>query len=172
MASLRASNIISRWHGLKASMSRLNSTKAPHVSAPGGTLITAFESVMQDLYGDQWKEKLSRDGRRFVYRKERGREKKRLKVGGVPVTPNNHDAAVWHRRVQKIKARILQKGNDARVTPEAIAEAQKSPFSISSPRKTIMEDSCRGAMSAEPTQLLCGPAPDDKGGFQCSTKTT
>lgn len=141
MASPRTLNMISRWHGLtsasflglfKTPMSRLNSTRAPHLSASGGIWITAFETVMQDLYGAQWKEKLTRDGRKYVHRKERRREKTAAsKVGSVTDRPllaaqDNYDPAAWHQRAQKIRARILQEGNDARVTPEAIAEAQKA----------------------------------------------
>lgn len=134
-------------------MSRLNSTEAPHLSASGGIWITAFERVMQDLYGDQWKGKLSRDGRRFVQRKERRREQNRLKVGSVtelplPVIRNDYDPVVWHQRVQLIKARILQEGNDARVTPEAIAEAQEAHST---------QGNFRGAMSASQLSPI-GPA--------------
>lgn len=139
---VRALNMISLCRGLASGftlgplktkfMSRLNSTKASPPSASGGVWVTAFETVMQDLYGDQWKEKLSRRGTRFVERKEAGREftgkLKASSAADMPLPPahDSYNPADWHRRAQEIKLRILQGGGDTRVKREAIAEARKA----------------------------------------------
>lgn len=87
---------------------------------------------MQDLFGDQWKEKLNNRGRKFVKDKENGREKYGLKCGFTMDTPierlarDDEYPALWHKNVERFKRRLLQKSQSSWVKKEAISEAQKA----------------------------------------------
>lgn len=131
MASLRALNLTSRGRGFtsglfRAAVSRLMSTKPMNILIPGVFYITPFERAMQDVHGDQWKERLRPKQKSFVQFKERERAQKAEASGfgqSARLARDDEYSDAWHEKVRNYRDLFLAmrqgSGTGERVEPEA-----------------------------------------------------
>ncbi|KAG6355646.1 hypothetical protein INS49_003608 [Diaporthe citri] len=115
MTSRRGLNLISRWQGFtsglfRAIVSWLKPIKAQKRIPNAGIIrISPLEKAMQDLHGDQWKARLSRQQRSLVRLKEFSRAKRQERSSGQ-IRPARDDEyhAEWYQQVEWWKTHLLK----------------------------------------------------------------
>lgn len=134
----RALGLTSRWQDFTSSLFRaavswpkpIKAQQRFLVAKPGVVYLKAFERAMQDVHGNQWKERLNHRQKDWVnfaeIRREKYSEHVKRETGDQLMRPARDDEypPEWHAKVEKIKTSLLQK-KAPNATRKAVSEAEQ-----------------------------------------------